>query len=274
MSSSFTTCRDVTSKALQALRVGPGELLYRKSLWEEQPELYEVHEEGVAPFDCLDAALHDLRREMAEDEWDADAPRWTVLEKWRHSDMHRMWCNPYTYYLIHDKVVYFEKNYWDGGEREWRPLWRLDPRLRPYAGLGRPSLPTPFDTGDIITLDCRPFAPLAHGLVLLPHNRADGCKPYVLARNHGERSSSGRSPWRPLSLGNGAGLHISMPGYSTLYRAETYDSELPEEERVLKDVQRWLGGDRARAKMLDDALMEADDGMSDDDLMAFMGKRG
>jgi hypothetical protein len=39
-------------------------------------------------------------------------------------------------------------------------------------------------------------------------------------------------------------------------------------------VQRWLGGDRARAKMLDDALMEADDGMSDDDLMAFMGKRG
>jgi hypothetical protein len=65
-----------------------------------------------------------------------------------------------------------------------------------------------------------------------------------------------------------------MPGYSTLYRAETHDSELPEEERVLKDVQRWLGGDRARAKMLDDALMEADDGMSDDDLMAFMGKRG
>lgn len=274
ISSSFTTCRDVISKALQALRVGPGELLYRKSLWDEQPELYEVHEEGVAPFDCLDAALHDLRREMAEDEWDADAPCWTVLEKWRHSDMYRMWCNPYTYYLIRDKVVYFEKNYWDGGEREWRPLWRLDPRLHPYAGLGRPSLPTPFDAGDIITLDCRPFAPLAHGLVLLPHNRTDGCKPYVLARNHGERPSSGRGPWRSLSLGNGAGLHISIPGYSTLYRAETYDSELPEEERVLKDVQRWLGGDRAKAKMLDDALMEADDGMSDDDLMAFMGERG
>lgn len=272
--SSFSTHLDRIEKAFRELRVRDGEILYRKSLWDEQPELYEWHEHGVAPFASFEMALEDLRREIAEEEWDADTPCWTVLEKWRRSDTHRVWCKTYTYYLIRDKVVFFEKNYWDDSKCEWRPLRRLDPKLQSYAGKGRPSLPTPFDAGDIITLDCRPFAPLAHGLVLLPHDRTDCCKPYVLVRSHGEKSSAGKDPWRSLSLGNGAGLHVSMPGYSTLYRAETYNGELPEGEQVLKDVHRWIAGDRARAKMLDEALTEADDGMSDDDLRVFIGKQG
>lgn len=272
--SSFSTHLDRIGKALQELCVKGDELFYRKSLWDEQPELYEWHEHGVAPFVSFEMALKDLRCEIAEEEWDADTPCWTVLEKWRSSDTHRMWCKTYTYYLIRDEVVFFEKNYWDDGEREWRPLWHLDPKLRSYAGMGHPSLPTPFDAGDIVALDCRPFAPLAHGLVLLPYNCTDRYKPYLLVRNHGERSSAGKDPWRSLSLENGAGLHVSMPGYSPLYRVKKCSDVLPRGEGVLRDVQCWIAGDRLKAKMLDEALMEADDGMSDSDLRTFIEKQG
>lgn len=274
ISSSFTTHRDAIGKALQALRVRPGELLYRKSVWDEQPELYEWHEQGIAPFDSLEAALEDLRYEMDDEGWDADAPCWSKLEKWRYSDARRMWYNTYTYYLIRDEVVFFEKNYWDGEERRWRPLWHFELDQRACAGMVGLSLPTPFEAGDIITLDCRPFAPLAHGLVLLPHDGKDGCKPYLLVRSHGEKSSAGEDPWRSLSLTNGAGLRMCMPGYSPLYRAETYEGELPEDERILEDVRRWVDGDPAKAKRLDDALMETGEGMSDGALRAFIGKEG
>lgn len=61
-------------------------------------------------------------------------------------------------------------------------------------------------------------------------------------------------PWCELSVKHGGGLHISMPGYSVLYRMEVWDGDLLENEQVLLEVQKWLDGDREKGEALAEAM--------------------
>ncbi len=145
--SSFSTHRGHIRKALSSLRHSdPSELVYRKSVWDEQPDLFEEHEAGVAPFRA----------------------------------------------------------------------------------------------GDIVTLDCRPFAPLAHGLVLDPgpEGRIDCCYPRVLAK-----MDDAGGLWHDTALKHNDGLHMSIPGHSTLFKAEVHRGPLPSDEEILREVADWMDGD-------------------------------
>lgn len=152
------THHDEIAAALGELEhVGPNELLYRKSMWDEQPELYEWHEAGIAPYSSLENALVDLRHEMDEEEWDEDTGCWNVIEKWRRGD-DGTWENPYLFHFIRDEAVFFEKMKYNACEHWW------EASSRTYGGgVYGLFVSTPFAAGDIVTLDCRPFSPLKYG---------------------------------------------------------------------------------------------------------------
>ena len=259
---SFTPHRDEIRKALDVLhRRGVNDLVYRKSVWDEQPELFEEHEQGIAPFATFDEALEDLHFEMDDEEWDEDSPCWTIFEKWRRAKDGR-WVKPYTYYAIEGEVVFFEKNQYDKELHGWTSADCT------YCGdfTGTLNIPVPFGPGDIVTLDCRPFAPLRHCVVLEPDREwPDCCFPRVLSKGDGVCDL-----WHNASLKHQAHLHVSFPGYSVLYRAEVYDGELPEDERILKEVGDWIAGDAERGKALSDAVSH---GMDDGQLREFMEGR-
>ena len=249
--SSFGLHRNELMNAINALEVGQGEFIYRKSVWDEQPVLYEEHEQGIAPFSSLNAALEDLRFEMTSEEWDDDAPCWSVFEKWRLAKS-GTWKNPYVYYAIGDEIVFFEKQRYDAKEHCWRASDRT------YGGdlTGGLNVRTPFKTGDIVTLDCRPFAPLRHGLILLPERdgATDCCFPRALVRFDGHGIEQHEDSWHELSVN------------SVLYRMEVWDGDLPEDEQVLLEVQKWLGGDQKKGE----ALAEALSGLGTEDLLDFI----
>lgn len=262
---SFTTHRNAIREALDALEsTGPGELVYRKSIWDERPELFEEHEQGIAPFSSIDAALEDLRFEMKRDEWDDDAPFWSSFEKWRLSP-DGTWENPFTYYAIKDEIVFFERNCYDEEEHYWAS------EDRTYGGSSAPdlNLRVPFGVGDVVTIDCRPFAPLRHGIVLEPERegRAECCMPRMLLLDDYESKRKGELIWDNVSPKHAGGLNLGLRGYSPLYNMELYEGALPEEERIISEVREWLGGNAEKGKKLSDAMMFS---FSEDDLRAFI----
>ena len=267
---SCSTHRSAIKKALKALRSsGLNELIYRKDFWDEQPVLYEEHQAGVAPFHTFEEALEDLRFEIEADEVEDPAESdncWTVFEKWCRTSS-GAWNKPYTFYAIGDEVVFFEKkryntegSYWETADRTYsgNPTKQLDLRV-------------PFEVGDIVTLDCRPFAPLAHAIVL--EAEGDGstscCLPWVLSKSDC-RPKDGHPLWGGSALKHGGGLHICIPGYSVLYHLEAFKGELSEDELILREVQEWLGSDPVKGKLLDEAL-KLD--MTADEIRQFMAER-
>lgn len=260
------THRDEITAALDELgHVGPDELLYRKSMWDEQPELCEWHEAGIAPFSSLENALVDLRHEMDEEEWDEDTGCWNVIEKWRRGDG-GTWENPYLFYFIRDEAVFFERMKYDAREHWW------EASSRTYGGgVYGLFVSTPFAAGDIVKLDCRPFSPLKYGLVLEPEDsehRDSGTYPQVLVRLQGDHLDN---RWFELSLKNDAGLEVCLPGYSLLYKVERYDGELPEEYAVFKKLQRMIREDPCWAQRIADAVNAHDCSGRSDEFLEGLG---
>lgn len=264
---SFSTHRDAVRDALEVLRsTGTGEIIYRKSFWDERPELFEEHEAGIAPFSNIDAALEDLRFEMVRDEWDDDAPFWSTFEKWRLAP-DGTWENPFTYYAIKDEIVFFDRNVYD----EENHFWAREEIA--YGGSIAPDLNirVPFGVGDVVTLDCRPFAPLRHALVIEAEDEghAECCMPRVLHLDDCESKRRGEPIWTETGPKHASSLHLCMPGYSPLYRMELYEGTLPEDEQLIGEVRDWLRGDAERGRQLSEALMCE---MSSEEILTFISE--
>jgi len=264
---SFSVHRDAIEEALDNLEnVEYGSFIYRKSLWDERPELFEEHEAGVAPFSSIKAALEDLRFEMVRDEWDDDAPFWSIFEKWQLAP-DGTWENPFTYYAIKDEIVFFDRNAYDEEDHCWTG------EDKTYGGSIAPDLNirVPFGVGDVVTLDCRPFAPLIHALVIEAEDegRAECCMPRVLHLDDYESKRRGEPTWTEAGPKHASSLHLCMPGYSPLYRMELYEGTLPEDEQLIDEVRGWLRGDAAKGKQLSEALMYE---MSSEEILAFMAE--
>lgn len=261
--SSFSTHRDAIKEAFDSLgRTGPGHLVYRKTFWDERPELFEEHEAGIAPFPHIQAALKDLRFEMERDEWDEDSPFWSTFEKWELT-ADGTWSKLYTFYAIRDEIVFFERNSYDEDERWWRTA---DAR---YCGSSVLNIKAPFNVGDVVVLDCRPFAPLRHALVLEAERpeHADCCMPRVLLLDDHESQRRGVPTWTEASPKHAHGLNMCMPGYSPLYHMELHQGPLPEDEQLIEEVQNWLQKDLERGKLLCEA-MRCD--MTEDEIRSFI----
>ena len=149
---------DAIRRALDALKLKPGEILCKREHWFDEDIMEEKYGEGVL-FQTMEAAADYMQRELEYEldgeELNADEYMgWTELDKWVPGENGRME-KPYTFYLIFDAVVYFTENRLLHNDLSWFPESRF------YAGGDLDlNLPIPFQPGDIVSLDCRPFAPM------------------------------------------------------------------------------------------------------------------
>lgn len=147
----------------------------------------------------------------------------------------------YEYYLTPDgEVCWFER------QKQWiEEQIAEDPRRKSeisrYSNGALPlNLSTPFVTGDIIRIDCRPFGPAFNAIVIESVRQHDSVFPNILFEapyTDGE--------WRldPLKSGRfylDLELHSYIPLLSPLYRLRLSSKEEIAEECFLKEVKKLL----------------------------------
>ncbi len=241
--------------ALEALRLKKGEIFYLREKWYDE-NIHDENDSGEAPFLSLNAALEALAFAIGDEEWEEDTCIWSALEKWTPEEDGSM-ANPYTYYLVRDEIVYFERNRYDESLR----LWRCD--YRGYVSSLNLDLPIPYSAGDIVTLDCLPFAPVKH-VLLLEVNNGDCCGARMLYR----RGDSGLWDSGALKHGHGWGLHTPM--LSPLYRLSRFDGQLPVEEEPLAAVAEYMCGDAAKGGEIKEDFRESMSQITDEKLPEYI----
>ena len=225
-------CLREIRKALAALDCGDGGiLLLTEAVFDEESSdeqnmgAYPYYAMSV-PFRSYDAAIEHIRNEI--DIWvrHEDTLVWYVLEKCVPDSGGRMPVT-YRYYLIGDEAVYFDKICHDSEDE-------LDPCVDFRFSNGRtdPDFPIPFKAGDIVMLDCRPFAPVKR-VLLLEVDNSDCCGVRML-----HRDSDGL--WRNSALKHKHGWGSYRPLLSPLYRLEKYGDALDKDHRILLDYQRFI----------------------------------
>ena len=211
----------------ELLEINPGEVLYLKEAWYDEEVLDEhMKERGTAAFMSFDAARNHIQREMSEEEWDEDTCCWNVLEKWKPGTDGVM-DKVYTYYLIGDDVIYIDTE-------KIRMKYFLRGLSGDFNGICDVaySMCVPFEVGDMVLIDQRPFAPVRHGLILWKGGYKDDN--YVLYKNV-------KGFWQLRNLSSLMVAQAVM--YSCYYRMERFEGELPEEERLLLKAQDYILAD-------------------------------
>ena len=218
------------------ININPGEILYLKEAWYDEEVIDEyMKEKGMAAFTSFKAAKDYVRAEMKEEEWDEDTLCWTVLEKWipgYNGVMDKI----YTYYLIGEKVVYISFENHENYNRD-RFASALAGKYNGICDVAR-AANVPFEVGDMVVLDQRPFAPVRHGLIIWKGSCPDDN--YVLYKNK-------KGFWEERNL-----AYLILAGeamYSCYYNLESFEGELPASERILKKVQDFiLTDDKGKGK--------------------------
>lgn len=203
---------DETEKAIAELNLKSGEIFTMRECWYDEDILDEKWEFSE-PFTTFDAAMKHLKELIADEEWDENTLCWTMLEKWVPNDDGTME-NTYTYYLIKDKVVYFERG-------------RYGDTFDGYVSSMSLNLPIPFEVGDVVVLNCLPFAPVKVALLTEVEN-CDCCGVQMLYHDtDGE--------WKTGALKHGHGWGSYYPLLSPLYRLKKLELSEKEIPNLLKN---------------------------------------
>ena len=196
---------------------------------------------GIPFFDVEDA-LDYIRHDMASAGADYSDTCWYELEKWKLStDIHTgkiFYAHTYSYYLIGEEVMYFEKR---GKTKE--PFMFL-PESRRFAAGGQDlNLPIPFSAGNIVRIDCRPFESPRVAVLLEIGDNTDCCCVQALCRGE-------NGVWTLGALKHG---HISQNRdcfLSPLCRLEPYKEPLSPQDNLLQKIRDFVAGDEYRGKIL------------------------
>ena len=236
-SRSATRIKGEIQRAIDALQVDEGEFFWMEEHWFDYEWLDEKNSGGRA-FQSLDAALQTIRDMMQEEEWDEDATCWTELTKWTPGENGVM-VNEYRYYLIRDEIVFFSKKT-DGP----RALGYFDPYRFVTEAV---CCSTPFQPGDIVTLDPRPFAPPIHAVLLGTWGDCYGLY-YGFDGLWHAMSICHRHGWDDIS-----GYE---PILSPIYRMDLCrpDALFEDEKTVLEMIREFVKKDKARGGLIDSAF--------------------
>ncbi|MBQ7645964.1 MAG: hypothetical protein IJS94_01725 [Clostridia bacterium] len=257
---SFTSHFKDIRLALDSLELKPGEILLLNEAWYDEDLSDENESRRSVPMLSLDAALKYVRDEMKEEEWNDETECWTVLDKWSSAENGEME-HLYTYYLIRDEIVLFEKTkptgddrpYWSAHERKYSRGWDL-------------NLPIPYKPGDIVEVNCLPFAPVKHVLLLTVGD--DCCGVTALFRREDGK-------WDTGALKHGHCWERCRPLLSPLYRIRSNNKNiLFEGEGLLLHVQKYISGDSEKGKKhWDDIIYRMNDELTENELRYLIGDK-
>lgn len=179
---------------------------------------------------------------------------WFVLEKWTLSET-GIYEKIINYYISLKGDIWFYKFDYD-----YKKKYKKNPnksqvlkKLDVCSDSEDLNIPTPFKVGDILTIDCRPFAELRKVLVVESGDNRDCCSLQGLyIDNQGE-------------IHIGAVKHNSIfreyeyiPMISSLYKAEFSEDELSERDKPLQIISEYLNSDEEKGKHLWEYVSEND----------------
>ena len=219
----FSSPADMIQQALQEMQPKPGEFFYLKSYTYDEDKSYSK-KRALEPYLTWEHIFERIEKYLGDLEASERELAWFQVEKWSPDGTGRL-KNDYDYTIIGTEVCYFSRN-----NAPYEDRVEFDE----YHDL---NFPVPFHAGDIVTVDCRPFAPVSHAVILEIGDNWDCCCLQALFRE-----SDGT--WDTGAVKHGSifpGRHT--PGLSPLYRLASFQGQLPEEERLLETVSRYIDGD-------------------------------
>ena len=167
------------------------------------------------------------------------------LEAWNYNDPE--WKRPrYDYYYdCKGNLCWFEKlsSIRSGPDDIWYSVENRDFS----TGLTDLSIRTPYKPGDVVLIDCRPFAPPFHGVIVESKHQYDCCFPNIVFR------VPGTDKWRLTPLKHRRFFEdlgfVYEPMLSPLYRLRKIKPEewTEEEEETLLEFAVILGGNEEKA---------------------------
>lgn len=244
----FATLAGEADEALQTLITKPGEFFYVKNCWPDY-EQRDVDVDGMEPYPNLDKALDGIQRFLVEEECAEDSVYWFLLEKWILNG-EGQYFRPYTYTVANGKVLFYNK------ENEGY-LFDQSTNL---------NLPIPFHPGDLVRLDCAPFAFRANSVILEVGSNCDCCCVRAMFRQENGNWSAGALKHSHVFP------NYYTPLLSPLYRLSSIQREdLAEDEKILEEVSQFVAGSDKRGYALGmEIVYTYDSGLPDAEIRNFM----
>ncbi len=224
--------------AIDNLACAPGELFTVDDPWYDE-DIKEVKYSGFSNQLCADynIVIGYIDWKYKYEEYESDNCTWFVIKKWAPDENSR-YINTYIYYFIYGIGIC-----WFAACREYRdegPYSRL-PKHKYSSACTDLNIATPFRAGDIVRIDCRPFAPPVNALILYAGPDWDCCSLLALYRDDKGRYRTGAVKHTDMWM------HLSGDNMiSALYRIENYDGELNESDRIYKEISPLIYGDNEK----------------------------
>ena len=209
--------------ALSDLTLHPGEIFTLTAAWYDN-DIREQKAGFDAPYLSFISVIAHIREELEESGDEYSDLQWYVLEKWvpcNDRDLKRT----YRYWLVKDQVMYFCDE------------------CRQDSFFADPNLPVPFHVGDLLTIDCRPFAPVKHALLLERGDNCDCCCLQALCLNE-------KTGLWIIGAVKHRSLFGQYPLYTPIYRLSRFAGELSPEEQPLLSVQKAIGEEESKGRKI------------------------
>lgn len=226
----FAEAADCMRKILRKMELKSGEVLFLICYYFD--ESGRCVEDTLDPYLKWEYVLDYIRKIHRED----DDLRHYLVMRWTPNENDRL-INTYDYRFFGDKLYYAECNV---------------SSMRDPSGFERLRdlyLPIPFHAGDIVTIDCRPFAPLSHAVILRIGDNFDCCSVWAMYREEDGTYKTGA-----LKHGYVFPHSAGFVPLSPLYRLTSYKGELSESERILGEVSSYIDGTEERGEEIWDFL--------------------
>ncbi|WP_028236245.1 hypothetical protein [Pseudobutyrivibrio sp. MD2005] len=166
------------------------------------------------------------------------------MEAWDNYDVN--WERPrYDYYYYRGKICWFEKLIPE--KQEHGNTYYMPENCEFGAGSIDLDFRTPYKPGDIVLIDCRPFGPPFHAMILESRDQFDCCFPNIVFQYPGTNEWS-LTPLKHRRLYKDIEWHTYEPKLSPLYRLRKIsDEEITEEDVKLLDLSSIISGSEEKA---------------------------
>lgn len=221
-------------RLLYETQLKQGEFLYLKC-YADNGEDFVLDENKLKPFLTWDRLFGCIREYLEDEKGEEISPYWFHAEKWSPDGKGGL-KNDYDFHILGTEICYAD--YYGSSRHLEKDYCSMNPDL---------NLPVPFHAGDIVTIDCRPAAPVGHVVILEVGDNWDCCCLQALGRGKDGR-------WKIGAVKHADFPPRRWPIFSPLYRITTFCGQLPEEERLLETVSRYIEGNEKKGAALWEAI--------------------
>ena len=249
-------------EAIEACRLdGNNQVLYLFEEWYDTDSFVEKSY-GDGLFRTEEEIKERIIQEYYSDD-KVDSDMWFRAELWDLLDSKREQPR-FDYYFLGDKICWFKKLYpyrqesgnidylpWEAGRTYGKGEIRKTRRFSP-GGATDLNLSVPYKTGNIISIDCRPFGPPFHAMILDMGSQWDCCFPTIVFK------VPYTNKWRLTSLKHKglyhhAEINCYEPKLSPLFRIrKVNEEELTVDDLKLLYLSELIGGNVLRVDKVHD----------------------